>query len=52
MEVSGNNTVNFCPVHDCLVPVTSAKPFGSPPRLLIEDRAVKLLITRVAVTTL
>lgn len=52
LEVSGNNTVNFCPVHDCLIPVTSAKPFGTPPRLLIEDRAVKLLITRVAVTTL
>jgi hypothetical protein len=52
MEVSDNNTVNFCPVHDCLVPVTSAKPFGTPPQLLIEDRAVKLLITRVAITTL
>lgn len=52
MQVSGNNTVNFCPVHDCLVPVTSAKPFGTPPLLLIEDRAVKLLITRVVVMTL
>jgi hypothetical protein len=51
MEVTSNNTVNFCPVHDCLVPVTSAKPFGTPPQLLIEDRAVKLLITHIAVTT-
>lgn len=52
MEVTDKNTVNFCPVHDCLVPVSSAKPFAMPPLLLIEDRAVKLLVTRVAVTTL
>ncbi len=52
MEVSNDNTVNFCPVHDCLVPVSSARSFATPPRLFIEDRAVKLLITRIAITTL
>lgn len=48
LDVAGD-TVNFCPVGDCLVPVTSATPLDASPHLLIEARAVKLLITRVAV---
>lgn len=51
LEVTGD-TVNFCPVDDCLVPVTSAQPLIASPHLFIEVRAVKLLITRVTVTTL
>lgn len=51
LEVTGD-TLNFCPVDDCLVPVTSPQPMDASPRLYIEDRAVKLLITRLTVTTL
>lgn len=51
VDVSGD-TVNFCPAGDCLIPVTSAVPMDSSPHLMIEDRAVRLLVTRVIVTTL
>lgn len=51
LEVTGD-TVNLCPVDDCLIPVTSATPMDASPRLIIEDRAVKLMVTRVTVTTL
>ncbi len=51
LEVTGD-TVNFCPVDDCLVPVTSPQPLIASPHLFVEVRAVKLLITRVTVTTL
>lgn len=50
LEVT-SDTVNFCPVNDCLVPVTSAQPLDASPHIFIEDRAVKLLITRVTLTT-
>jgi len=51
MKVTGD-TVNLCPLDDCLVPVTSATPMDASPRLMIEDRAVKLMVTRVTVTAL
>lgn len=51
VDITGD-TVNFCLSGDCLVPVNSAVPLDVSPRLLIEARAVKLLITRVTVSAL
>jgi hypothetical protein len=51
LDVTGD-TVNFCLDDDCLVPVTSATPLDASPRLLIEARAVKMLVTHVTVTAL
>jgi hypothetical protein len=52
VETRGN-TVVMCPVVDgCVVPVTSPRPMTPSPQLSIETRAVKLLITRLVVTTL
>ncbi|HEV8194557.1 MAG TPA: hypothetical protein VGP82_24160 [Ktedonobacterales bacterium] len=52
VETRGN-TVVMCPVENgCVVPVTSPKPMSASPQLSIETRAVKLLITRLVVTTL
>jgi hypothetical protein len=49
VEITGD-TVTFCPSGDCLVPVNGATPLGVVPRLMIEDRAVTLLITRIAIS--
>ncbi len=51
LGVTGD-TVNFCPVNDCLDPVSSAVPMDASPHLMIEDRAVKLMVTRVVVIAL
>jgi hypothetical protein len=51
LDVTGD-TVNFCLSGDCLVPVKSAVPLDASPHLLIEARAVRLLITRITVTAL
>lgn len=51
VEVTGD-TVNFCPADDCLVPVNSATPLDASPRLIIEERGVRLLVRRVTITTL
>lgn len=51
IAVTGD-TVNLCPLDDCLVPVASATPMDASPRLMIEDRAVKLMVTRITVTAL
>lgn len=51
LDVTGD-TVSFCPVNDCLDPVSSAVPMDASPHLMIEDRAVKLMVTRVAVIAL
>lgn len=48
LELKGD-TVTFCPVNDCLVPV-SGKPMDTAPHLIIDDRAVKLVVTRVTIT--
>lgn len=52
LEVTDGNTVTFCPVNDCLLSATSTQPYPASLRIFIEDRGVKLLITRVTVTTL
>jgi hypothetical protein len=44
------DTLNFCPVNDCLEPVISPSPMDASPHLMIEDRAVNLIVTRVTVT--
>lgn len=47
------NTALMCPVvNGCDVPVTSPKPMADSPQISIETRAVKLLVTRLVVTTL
>lgn len=51
VNVTGD-TVNFCPGDDCLVPVMSAVPMDASPRLMIEERGVRLLVARVTVTAL
>jgi hypothetical protein len=51
VDLTGD-TVNFCPGNDCLVPVSSATPMDASPHLMIEDRAVNLIVTRVTVTAL
>lgn len=43
------DTVNFCSSGDCVSPVSSATPLDASPRLMIEDRAVNLIVTRIAV---
>ena len=52
VETRGNSVL-MCPVRDgCVVPVTSPKPLPSAQHLSIETRAVKLLITRMVITTI
>lgn len=51
LEARGD-TLTFCPTDDCLVPVTSGTPMDAGPHLIIEVRAVKLLVTAVTVTAL
>jgi len=43
------DTVNFCSSGDCVSPVSSASPLDTSPHLMIDDRAVNLIVTRVAV---
>jgi len=50
LELKGD-TVNFCPVNDCLVPV-SAQPIDPSSHIFIEARSVKLLVTRVSISTI
>ena len=45
------DTVNFCSSGDCVSPVSSATPMDASPHLMIEDRAVNLIVTRITVTT-
>ncbi len=51
LEVT-DDTVNFCPANDCLVPVTSPTPLDPSPHIFIAVRAVKILITRVTILAL
>ena len=44
------DTVNFCSSGDCVSPVSSATSLDAAPHLMIEDRAVNLIVTRVTVT--
>lgn len=44
------DTVNFCSSGDCVSPVSSASPLGASPHLMIDDRAVNLIVTRITVT--
>jgi hypothetical protein len=48
LGLSGD-TVNFCSSGDCVSPVSSATPLDASPRLMIDDRAVNLIVTRIAV---
>ncbi len=43
------DTVNFCSSGDCVSPVSSATPMDASPHLMIDDRAVNLIVTRVTV---
>jgi hypothetical protein len=43
------DTVNFCSSGDCVSPVSSASPLDTSPHLMIDDRAVNLIVTRIAV---
>jgi hypothetical protein len=43
------DTVNFCSSGDCVSPVSSATPLDASPHLMIDDRAVNLIVTRIAV---
>ncbi|HEY7342220.1 MAG TPA: hypothetical protein VH591_15190 [Ktedonobacterales bacterium] len=44
------DTVNFCSSGDCVSPVSSATPMDPSPHLMIDDRAVNLIVTRITVT--